>query len=252
MKKAVYCSITGSYDDIPQPVHIAPDWDYYLFVAPDSTLPDRLGVWKVRRMGFGLENTRMLSRFPKLQPHEVLPDYDWTLWIDGNITILDSSLTDMADVAIQSGAHEYYGVTHPLRDDVAEEALIVYRAKRCTFVQAFRALRFLYCKEKYPRHAGLLENNLILRHNTRQIREFDNLWWELLQKYPPRDQFTGGYCLAKCGITAGGLLPEGCNARNFPGLRYENHSTHIPPKTWWEKARMAIPRRFLAWYIKGL
>lgn len=297
MRKVIYSAITGSYDAILQPRVVAEGWDYVMFVegasgcaegasgcadgscgCADGTCGcadgacgqggEKVGVWEIRRITEDHGGPILTSRYYKLNPQEVLPEYDWWLWVDGNIEILDGGLYEAAEGAIGScglaegaaagsgsaegaGSGCYFGLPHPVRDDVAEEILQTHRLRMISYSKAVKLLDFLYKQEGLPRHCGLLENNIILRRNCPAINEFNALWWKMLCTYPTRDQYTNAYCLWKCGIQPGMLLGPGINARNHPGLdvKCHRHYKREPLLKWLKRA---VTRRLLALYIKFL
>ena len=81
-KKVIYTALTGNYDVLKQPVVIRDDWDYICFTDREG----QDGVWQLRRISFkGTDVERV--RQVKLQPHEVLPEYQISVWMDANIRI---------------------------------------------------------------------------------------------------------------------------------------------------------------------
>lgn len=272
MKKVIYCAITGSYDSILQPRVVAPGWDYVMFVEKgvsdvgksavteaNAQGVEKVGVWEIRHVDQDHGGSIATSRYYKLNPQAVLPEYDWWLWIDGNIEILDDTLYRCAEKAIESSeacgdeaksaCGVYFGLPHPVRDDVAEEVLRAHRSRMISYHNSIKLIDFLYKQEGLPRRCGMLENNIILRKNCPAITEFNSLWWCMLQKFPPRDQFTNAYCLWKCGIKPELLLGPGINARNCPGLNVIAHHTKPQPASLWSKIKRAFTRRMLARYI---
>lgn len=268
MKKVIYCAITGSYDSILQPRVVDPSWDYVMFVekgvsavAEASTQGvEKVGVWEIRHVDQDHGGSIATSRYYKLNPQAVLPEYDWWLWIDGNIEILDDTLYRCAEKAIESSeacgdeaksaCGVYFGLPHPYRDDIADEILQIHRMRIISYSKALRMIDFLYKEEGFPRHYGLLENNIILRRNCPIIVSFNTLWWEMFKKFPPRDQFTNAYCLWKCGIKPEVLLGPGINARNCPGLHIHSHyNPKLHHSSFWRNVKRAFTRRMLAMHI---
>ena len=84
MKVAVYTCITGGYDSLKDPLVVNKDVDYICF-TDNARLNSN--VWKIRSIP---EELKMLSnvkkqRIVKICPHRYLPEYDVSVWIDGNI-----------------------------------------------------------------------------------------------------------------------------------------------------------------------
>ena len=52
----------------------------------------------------------------------------------------------------------------------------------------------------YPVHNGLCETGVIIRENTKEIRDFNEYWWSMISNYSLRDQISFNYCLWKHDI----------------------------------------------------
>lgn len=199
-KLIVYTCVTNNYDALRQPSSLPPWADWKAFSQDD------------------FED----DRFPKLQPHKVFPDYEYSLWIDGNIDILSDDFWRRVD-ALMAGEVPYAGLPHPLRDDVYDESLRILRNDREKMCTLMRTVRFLK-KEGFPRHFGLNENAIILRrHLSAEIVEFDDLWWEMFCRFSRRDQMTWSYCKWKCSLDSACLIPPGANIRNHEWFSYTPH-----------------------------
>jgi len=218
-KLIVYTCVTGNYDTPKRP----------------STLP----IWAEWRSF--TERDFQDNRYPKLQPHKVFPEYEYSLWLDGNIDIVSPAFWDSVEQLISDGVL-YAGLAHPSRDDVYEESLRILKNDREKARNLRRTVKFL-CKENFPRHYGMNENAVILRkHNDPQIISFDDLWWQLFNRYTRRDQMTWSYCMWKCGLSSINLIPKGSNVRTHPWFCYTPHGP-IYKKNLWQDAL----RKFRVW-----
>ena len=221
--KGIYTCLTGAYDALPQPLVTSGDWRFVCFT--DNPSADG-GVWEMRPIP-RQDTPAAASRLPKLLPHEFLQDFEVSLYIDSNIRITGEAFYSAALAAASSGAL-WAGVPHPGRDCVYEENLSCYLSGLSRWGDAFRLKRRLQ-QEGFPRHAGLLENNLILRrHLAPEVMETDKLWWDAYRNGIRRDQLHLMPLLAKAGIEPLALLPEGRNARSFDSLEVLPHSRPAP------------------------
>ncbi len=222
MRKTIYTCIIGAYDQLQQPAVTDGSFDYILFVKRGTKTCDRMGVWQVRELDHEGEDNTILSRFPKMNPHLVLPGYDYSVWMDGNIAIRSAAFYDAVNRKVEQGV-AYSGVKHPHRDCVYLDIEGCVHAMRDRSSNIFRALRFLL-RMKFPAHYGMYENNIILRrHDSERVRRFGQMWWELYQRYPRRDQFTAPFCLRECGLPFDYLLPEGESAKTSAWFVYQEH-----------------------------
>ncbi len=81
-KGAVYTVITGGYDDLRDPAYVDPQWGYYCFTDnPDNYRSD---VWTLCKLDKMIKNDKVRSqRYAKTHPYELLPEYDYTIYVDG-------------------------------------------------------------------------------------------------------------------------------------------------------------------------
>ena len=84
----VYTVMVGDYDKILQPLVVDDRFDYVLFT--DQARNDKIGVWQVRTFDYQNDDKTRISRYLKTHPEKLLPEYDASLWIDGNIQITNS------------------------------------------------------------------------------------------------------------------------------------------------------------------
>lgn len=222
-RTAIYTCITGGYDRLIQPSVTDGNFDFICFVGPGEKTAGTDGVWQIRELDAALSlPPAALSRWPKLNPHKVLPEYEWTLWIDANVGITGEAFYEQV-LSAEAGGTLWTGFRHPFRDDVREEVWRCYANDRISFREAVSVLRFLRSKG-FPRHCGLLENNVILRRSLDgTVVRVDEMWWESYRSLSRRDQLTLGLCFRECGLEPDVFRPEDVSARNHPALSYNPH-----------------------------
>lgn len=223
-KKVIYTALTGNYDVLKQPVVIRDDWDYICFTDREG----QDGVWQLRRISFkGTDVERV--RQVKLQPHEVLPEYQISVWMDANIRIGGNVFYEYVEKALEMEPL-FATLPHGQRDCVFEELCKCYRTGRISWSQAWAHLNRLM-RMRMPRHFGLYEMGLLLRtHHHPDVVALDNAWWNLFKCCPIRDQLSFTPVLAcpeACGNT-GRVSPfllfgEGRNVRNVDFIEYTIH-----------------------------
>ena len=182
-------------------------------------------------------------------PHKVLSDYDYSLWIDGNVSINDDRLYDLIDEKISAGIL-YSGVNHWGRDCAYEEAAGCANTVKEPIWNLVKTIWFLK-RVRFPKHFGLYENNVILRkHNDPTIMAFDDMWWDLFCKYAKRDQLCHPYCYMKNGLSFDYLLPKDFCARNHPYFIYVKHKVRPTAKKGINKIVYDIRRKFNVFLLK--
>lgn len=188
----VYSVLTGNYDNLKQPLVVDERFDYILF--SDVNHEEKRGVWTVRPIPYQDTDPTRRSRYPKLQPHKVLPEYQAWLYHDASIQIQDAALYERFMIMIKENVDWGY-CAHPYRDCVYDEAYTVMGAldtednilKWCHYLR----------KKKFPRHIGLIENGLSFRRNNAMVKEIDDEWWNLYRSTTRRDQLTLRYIIWK-------------------------------------------------------
>jgi hypothetical protein len=250
-KIAIYTALVGNYDSLMQPAAVDPEFDYICF--SDCIKGPKVGVWEIRPIHFTSPNSTRMARYAKLQPHAVLPEYEYSVWMDANILIKGEEFYEKVNAKIAEGAKMAF-VPHPSRDCVYEEIAQCYRDVRIGFREALRQRRHLLAMG-YPEHWGLMETNVVLRrHCDPDVVRISNDWWKELQNYTFRDQLSQMPVCWKEGLRPELLLGEGNNARNVPYLEVVQHSgrqqsdfkglRRLPKKVQWTFRRI-VARLFL-------
>jgi len=220
MRAVVYTCIVGGYDELRQPEVVDDKFDYICFT--DDLSEKRRGVWEIRPIPFESRDKTILSRYVKLQPHKVLRDYDVSVWIDANITITGHAFYEAVENKVSSDCL-IAQVPHLGRDCVYDEIVGCYRDFRISFKDAISQRKLLESKE-FPRHFGLMENNIIFRrHNAPEVIRISDLWWEAFMAGAKRDQFYLMPVYRDEGFRPGFLLGEGISARNSDCLSIVRH-----------------------------
>lgn len=213
IRKVVYTALTGSYDALEQHEYVEPGWDYICF-SNDFGDKKKVGIWQIRHIDFDTDEKQLQSRFPKLQPHKVLPEYDYSLYVDANVNIQDDYVFRRIDELLAKGVL-LAGVKHQLRDCLYEEGFQVIYHGMDKNKEAVKRQLSLYKKEGFPQHFGMYEANVIFRQqNNPQVVKQSDLWWYLRCHYSKRDQLGFSYSLWKVGLPFVYLLPENEWARN--------------------------------------
>ena len=244
--RVIYTSIVGDIDSLMQPQVVDPRYDYVCFVRSAEGLDG--GVWELRVIPEQIDDDRMMSRYPKLLPEKVLPGYEWTVWMDGNLSIKSGAFYELLDGLIGSGVQMAVPL-HPLRDCIYDEARAVVAADKENYSAAKRVIKYLRDKG-FPRHAGLFENAVLLRRGGDDaVAAMDSMWWDCLQKLSGRDQLSLVYCARECGVEIAPLFPEGCKLRDCAYLDYVLHD-RVPARPWPVKKWLDARRRVAKWLLQ--
>ena len=219
---AIYTCITGKYDHLIQSAAFVPWCDFIFFVPKGVSHPGRDGMWSFAEFECDHTDPVTVSRYAKMHPDELLPGYDFSLWIDGNIGIVSEEFFDILK-SLVDGDVELACVPHPLRDCAYEEAAACVRGGKSTLRPMLAAVRHL-SDSGLPRHAGLIETGVLFRkHSSPAVIALDRMWWDHFLHCDRRDQIALPLCLRETGMTPERLLPEGQGIRTSPLLSYVYH-----------------------------
>lgn len=229
MRKTIYTAVVGGYDNIQQPAVVAPGFDYILFT--NDTQETRIGLWQVRSIPYhNKENTR-IARWVKTHPHELLPEYDYSLWMDSNVIVDDPAFWEIVNDKIDSGC-PLASFDHNVRSCIYEEALVICSLRIDSLKNVLPEMRHIHA-EAYPRNNGLCETNVVLRrHHTPLIVAMDKDWWQMIDTYSKRDQLSFNYVVWKHAVPLELFLGPNTNSRNSPLVHCAGHN-HLYNNGYW-------------------
>jgi hypothetical protein len=177
----VYTAIFNNYDSLKVPF-VDPGFDYICFSDKDL----KSDVWQVRK----IPSIPKIDRKIKILPHQYLPEYDYSVWIDASVT-LKSSLAGFIDYDF-----EMMIAKHLDRDCIYQEAKICKQLKK-DHADIIDAQMSKYKSMGYPERNGLTANTVLFRKNTPAVNTFMNLWWDQVWQFSKRDQLSFNYILWK-------------------------------------------------------
>ena len=220
LKIAVYSCITNEYDTVHEPLSREPSIDYFLFT--DGEVPSG-SKWKKIDITQFKEYTELtpvqLNRMLKILPFQYLPDYDYSIYIDGNIKIV----APLSPLIEDMGNHAFGVHYHRTRDCIYDELVQVLYLKKADPATAKKQIG-VYKKEGFPHHFGLYENPILIRkHSDEEVRNLMETWWEEYMRYPTRDQLSLPYIVWKIGYDRGKIHIIGKNLEENPRFKRVAH-----------------------------
>lgn len=194
-KIAVYTVIAGDYDYLKDPEYVMENCDYICFTDQAELKSD---IWQIRRMDSDARNSdARLSRRYKILAHEYLSEYEWSIYVDGNVRII-GNLWEY--VCSESKGAPLLCLKHPYRNNVYEEA------EECISLhkedpQIIRKQMERYRAEGYMGENGLITANILVRnHMHEDVIRLMELWWKELKQGAGRDQLSFNYACWKLGM----------------------------------------------------
>lgn len=223
-KGVVYTCITGGYDELLNHTFVHPDWDYVCFSDDLSIRSDNNAQWEIMSLHFDqLDNVRN-QRWHKLHPHILFPDYEVSLWLDGNIDILNGNLFNDIDNAME-GNHLIACSLHPKRDCIYKEFEACLQSGKDDKALIEKQEKRIRAKG-FPKKQGLFETGIIFRrHVSPAVVQVMEDWWIWIEKYSRRDQLSFTYVLWKNNLQANLLSPV--SYRENSGISFREGRYHI-------------------------
>ena len=222
----IYTCLFGDYDDLPP----APD-----MLGPASAVcfTDNLdrepNGWLLRSLPAGgqLDPIRA-SRFAKILPHRLLPEYDASLYIDCNVR-LKRDVSELFDLG-----HLWVVPKHPHRECIffEESKKLLEKRKIDDPRQLLDQLR-RYRLAGMPEYFGLTENSFIVRqHHHETVKEFGEAWWQEYLNGCPRDQISFPFVAWKTTLPHLKLEPAFCKRafKRVPHLHWVSPADAQPTR----------------------
>ena len=171
-KKVIYTAIIGGYDELIEPEFKPDGWDFVCFSDRDLNS----NTWEIRKtIPLYSDNTRT-ARKHKLLTHRFLPEYDISLWVDGNIKVvgnINELLYHLDDCNLNPNRGRLTYKDNP--------NLIQNQMNR-------------YIGEGYPKDNGLVvQMEVLRRHNEKDVVDSMESHWLELKHNSKREQLSFNY-----------------------------------------------------------
>jgi TOD1/MUCI70, glycosyltransferase-like domain len=202
----VYTCITGGKDDLKEN-QVTGGVPFYAFLD-DEKASD---VWRVCPAANLFRDPRRNARMHKILSHQFFPEVDYTVWIDGTITVTRDIRPLVAKLMAKCDMATF---RHPERDCLYQEAEACkkYNLDDSSIIDRQMTL---YRSKGVPENLGLFECNVLVRKNSPRVRRFNDIWWSELCSHSRRDQLSMAYAAREAGLAVG-IIPG--NAQNLPHI----------------------------------
>lgn len=182
---AVYTTVLNDYSRVlPPPSSLMEIADFFLLTDSNEDVPG----WRRLNVQPSHADLRRAAKLYKLLPHLILQDYEISLWLDGNIELLEGGASLLTEFSAA--------------DDVI--CLFQHRSRNCLYDEAAECKKWnkddpktidaqieRYKMEGHPVGAGLFMGGLLLRRHTDQrCKAAMQLWWTELLNGSLRDQLS--------------------------------------------------------------
>jgi len=186
--KIIYTTIFGGYDDITKPT-LPNNWDWKCF-SEENSIP------------LYTDNTRNAKKF-KVLPHRYLQDYEYSIFIDGNMYVV-GNVDDLIEKYLSDSNIAFFDHNKNRmdpRDCIYDEYNAIMNLGKNDPNQNFKDNPQVmydqvkrYQDEGYPSHNGLITGMVILRrHNEKDCIRVMEDWWTEIKYGSKRDQLSFNY-----------------------------------------------------------
>ncbi len=220
IKILVYTCITGGYDDPMPPLFNIPNTDYILY--KDNI--NKVEGWQVRAIPdeiMQIGNGTLINRYYKMHPSVVAKDYDFAIYIDGNIQVMSNVRNIINAVSPTTGLAIH---RHPSRNCIYDEYKACKILKKGNLDKLKKQIEDYKCTG-FPSKFGLLECTIIVSdlHNDKSSDLLDKWWNEFKNSSSMRDQISLPYIIWKYGYCIDDIGNLGNNLRINPKFKYITH-----------------------------
>lgn len=186
-RKAVYTVITGGYDTLKRPLCISEGWDYICFTDDPGLTSD---IWQIRLISkFAQDeqpNKQRLQRRIKILAHEYLPEYRFTIYIDGStVQMLDFNML-LQEIGYKGGMALKQ---HGRRNCIYEEVAACIKLNKDSRTKLLLQMS-CYRGKGYPNNNGLYESGILIRENCPAVNGICTAWYSELVAHSLRDQIS--------------------------------------------------------------
>jgi O-antigen biosynthesis protein len=186
--RTLYTTIIGAYDDLKQPFKVSQHWKYVCFTDQEFDLP-RDNVWEIIKVPVLDCGPAKTARRIKIMFHEYVDTED-SIFIDGTFFIN----TDL-NRWWRRFQEPMTVINHPFDNCIFTDIKSCMKGGKGDFWKLIQQAQDY--KEIIPENNGLISSGILMRKNTKEVRELCETWWKEVEKYTERDQIAFGYAAVK-------------------------------------------------------
>lgn len=212
-KVVLYTCIFGDIDK-PKSIKFRNNFDYILFTDQKDI---KVRGWDVVYIPQNnLISNIKLARFYKHHPIQLFPNHKTSVWLDATHYQIGSieSLIDQSDIS---------AMQHFSNKTLKQELNLCIQLKKDD-EQVMSKQVERYYQNGYVDQNQFFCTTCLIRRHSQVIYEFQEMWWNEIDKFSIRDQLSFSYCLWKKNISCS-TIPGFC--RRLPHLQNDNYSEYF-------------------------
>jgi len=198
-RMCLYTAVFGDYDkfyDIKLPEK---NIDYYYLT---DNINKQSENYKFIKCPLIQNNFTVSNRFYKILDHRFFKNYEWTIFIDGNIEVKSSNIYNLC---IEYTKNNNLAVhVHPHYQSLVQELTIIIRKNLYSQDRNLLMKQLArYQKDNFPVEFPLTWNTVIFRKKSDEIKKLSFQWYSEFLKFCRRDQASFMYLIWKNKISIG-------------------------------------------------
>ena len=219
---AVYTCVTNGYDNPLSPLFLIPNVDFILYTDMTDTHVDG---WQIRNIPdeiLKLGSGTLINRYLKMHPTILRDDYDYAIYIDGNIQVISNVKNIINAVSKKTGLAIH---RHSSRNCIYDEFEACKILKKGNIIKLKDQIQ-KYKNNKFPENFGLYECTVIVSDlkNACGTELLDKWWNEFKVNESLRDQISLPYIIWSNGYIFDDIGNLGYNLKLNPKFRYVYHN----------------------------
>lgn len=228
-KLVIYTAVLGDYDELHEPFYTNGSYEF-IMITDNKNMIKKESAWKfihiselVNIIPNGLNNVQ-LNRWLKMNPNMIFPDYDVSIYIDGNVNVV----TDMMPIALAFfKSNAIIGLhLHSNRKKIMSEINMLSYCGKISKEEKKRAITQYrqYKSNGFDDSIDLLEATIMIRkHNDNFCISLMKSWWNEFINGVQRDQISLPYVLWKQKFCMNDLYLLGDNEYSNPRFFIDKH-----------------------------
>lgn len=204
-KVAIYTATTEQTIFNEQPSILAAQCDYICF-AEDPAIQS--SIWQMRSFpNTGLDADRKITHV-KLLPHLLLPEYDYTIWIENPTDSVLNSLHQWIEKELFKDTFNFYALKHTEAYSAYDMAMsaIKHQTDR---IETITLQMQSYQNQYYPSSCGISDTSVLFRKNhSPEVAQLMERWWEEITTFSFLDSLSFNYVLWKNNFNISYLVTE--------------------------------------------
>lgn len=191
-KIAVLQTSLGGFDKKIEHVKQTIPYDYHLFT--DDNFPPR-----------PVMHPRLQAKIPKMFGWQLKPDYDYYLWLDGNIALNNEKTLEYFLSKIKG--YDFVTINHHRRNTIYWEMRYLLRGLKEQSIYLVNRYEGEWWKELYDaikdyEDKALYIGGIFMYRNSPKVREALKEWWYFVSRYCVQDQLSFPYVLRNLKVNA--------------------------------------------------